>query len=40
MKRVTPGILFVLFSVFSIVVSKVQAEDTNKTVLLKVDGMT
>lgn len=40
MKRVIPSILFVLFSVLSIGVSMVRAEDTNKTALLKVDGIT
>ncbi len=40
MKRVIPRILFVLFSVFSIGVTTVQAEDTNKTALLKIDGIT
>jgi len=40
MKRVIPSILFALFSVFPVVVGIAQAGDTNKTALLKIDGIT
>lgn len=40
MKRAIPSMLFALFLVFSVVVGIVQAGDTNKTALLKIDGIT